>query len=336
MKAAVFDGRSGVQIVDRPIPELGAGEALIKVKYVGICGSDLTIYLGKNPRAKIPVIPGHEIVGEIVDLKGDSALAVGDRVAVVPTLTCGSCELCKTGRRHLCKTIHFIGIQREGGFAEYVNVPLGNLFRLPDDLSFEKAALVEPVAVAVHAIRLARIQAGDFAAVIGAGPIGLLVALLARHSGCEVLVSEISASRAGIAAELGFVTVHAAGADPVSRVRELTRDRGADLIFECVGHPSTIDPMIEMGSAEAQFVVVGAFKEPAPLDLFRMSRKEQRVVASWTYTMDDFRRAIKFLAESAIPFERVISHFVPLDQAQAAMEMIRKADKAMKVIVKLW
>jgi 2-desacetyl-2-hydroxyethyl bacteriochlorophyllide A dehydrogenase len=337
MKAAVFDGRSGVRIVDRPIPEVGRNEALVKVKYVGICGSDLTIYLGKNPRAKIPVTPGHEIVGEIVALKGASAapLAVGDRVAVVPTLTCGSCELCRTGRRHLCKAIHFIGIQTEGGFAEYVKVPVDNLLRLPEGLSFEKAVLVEPVAVAIHAIRLARVEAGDFAVVVGAGPIGLLVAMLARHSGCEVLISEISESRAQFAEELGFATVHAARADLVGRVKELTGERGADLIFECVGHPSTIDPMIEMGRPEAQFVVVGAFKEPAPIDLFRMSRKEQRVVASWTYTMDDFRRAVRFLDESAIPFERIISHFIPLDQAQEAMAMIRQADKAMKVVLKL-
>jgi (R,R)-butanediol dehydrogenase/meso-butanediol dehydrogenase/diacetyl reductase len=115
----------------------------------------------------------------------------------------------------------------------------------------------------------------------------------------------------------------------------LTQGRGADLIFECVGHPSTVDQMIDIGRAEAQFVIVGAFKEPAPLDLFRMSRNEQRLVASWTYTNDDFRRAIKFLNESSIPLERVISHFIPLDQTQEAMEMVRKAEKSMKVILKV-
>jgi (R,R)-butanediol dehydrogenase/meso-butanediol dehydrogenase/diacetyl reductase len=337
MKAAVFDGHCGVRIVDCPIPEIGMNEALVKVKYVGICGSDITIYMGKNNRAKIPVIPGHEIVGEIVAIKDDDSngFTIGERVGVVPTLTCNSCELCNTGRRHLCKSIHFIGIQTDGGFAEYVKVPVANLIQLPEGMTFEKAVLVEPVAVASHAIRLARVEAGDFAVVIGAGPIGLFVAMLARYSGCRVLMSEISESRAKFAENLGFSIIHGSGKALISQVKELTKDRGADLIFECVGHPSTIDQMIDIGRSEAQFVIVGAFKEPAPLDLFRMSRNEQRLVASWTYTNDDFRRAIQFLNEPSIPLERVISHFIPLDQTHEAMEMVRKAEKSMKVILKV-
>jgi (R,R)-butanediol dehydrogenase/meso-butanediol dehydrogenase/diacetyl reductase len=194
MKAAVFDGHCGVRIVGCPIPEIGINEALIKVKYVGICGSDITLYMGKNHRAKIPVIPGHEFVGDIVDIKdkASTGFTIGNRVAVIPTLTCNSCELCKTGRRHLCKAIHFIGIQTDGGFAEYAKVPVANLIHIPAGMVFEKAVLVEPVAVASHAIRLARLEVGDFAVIIGAGPIGLLVAMLARYSGCEVLMSEIS------------------------------------------------------------------------------------------------------------------------------------------------
>ena len=198
MKAAIFDGKSNVIIKEEPIPKLCSGEALIKVKYVGICGSDIAIYTGKNHRAKLPVIPGHELVGEITEIsdEGKSDFKIGDRITVLPTLACEKCELCMGGKRHLCKSIHFIGIQTDGGYAEYVKVPVNNLYHLPDSLSFEKGVLVEPLAVAIHAVRLANVQIGDKALIIGAGPIGLLVAMIARLSGClNVIISEVSPSR---------------------------------------------------------------------------------------------------------------------------------------------
>ncbi len=338
MRAALFNGKSEVLFVNAPKPELLTGEALIKVKYVGICGSDIAIYTGKNPRAKVPLIPGHEIVGEIIEISevGDNDFQIGDRVAVLPTLTCGLCELCNNGKRHLCKSLHFIGIQTDGGYAEYVKTPVANLYHLPDSLPFEKAVLVEPLAVALHAARLARIEAGDRALVMGAGPIGLLEAMVARLSGCfKVIVSEVSSSRIKLAQSLGFETVDASQADSNGQLLGYTDGRGFDLIFECVGHPSTISQLIELGKPEAQLIVVGAFKEPPALDLFRMSRKEQRLVASWTYTKDDFAKAINYLNENGTPFERVISHFIELDQARQALEMVKNAKDSMKVILKI-
>lgn len=337
MKAITFDGKYGAEASDIPIPEIEAGEALIEVKYTGICGSDITIYAGKNPRAKIPVVPGHELVGEIAAIKDsqNSGNKVGDRVGVIPTLTCGVCGLCRNGRRHLCKSLKFIGIQTEGGFAEYVKVPISSLIRIPDRLEFEKAVLVEPLAVAIHAVRMAKVEVGDCAAIIGAGPIGILVALVARLSGCRVIISEVSDFRAEIAIGLGFETIRALQDDPVKRILEATGDLGADLVFECVGHPSTTSQMIEMGRPEAQLIVVGAFKEPPPVDLFRLSRKEQRLTASWTYTANDFERSMRLLSEDAAPFERVISHFIPMAETHQAMEMVKKAEQTMKVVLKI-
>lgn len=338
MKAAIFDGNSNVIIKEMPIPELCSGEALIKIKYVGICGSDITIYLGKNPRAKLPLIPGHEIVGEIMELSGTEGrdFQIGDRIAVLPTLACEKCELCTGGKRHLCKSIHFIGIQTDGGYAEYAKVPVNNLYHLPDSLSFEKGVIVEPLAVAIHAIRLAKVKIGDMALIMGAGPIGLLVAMIAQLSGCfNVIISEISPSRIKLAQSLGFETVDVSQADSGEQLLRYTEEKGFDLVFECVGHSSTVNQMIEMGKPEAQLIVVGAFKEPPAFDLFRMSRKEQRLVASWTYTKDDFAKAIKYLDESDTPFERVISHFIALEQARQALEMVKNAKDSMKVILKI-
>jgi (R,R)-butanediol dehydrogenase/meso-butanediol dehydrogenase/diacetyl reductase len=337
MKAVLFNGKSEVRIIDTPKPELTRGEALIHVKYVGICGSDIAIYTGRNHRAKLPVIPGHELVGEIVELcgGGDSDFQVGDRITALPTLACETCELCRGGKRHLCRSIHFIGIQTDGGYAEYVKVPIANLYHLPDSLSFEKGVLVEPLAVAIHAVRLANVQIGDQALIMGAGPIGLLVAMLARLSGClDVIVSEVSPSRMKLAQSLGFQTVDVSQADSSARLLNYTDGKGFDLVFECVGHPSTVKQLIEMGKPEAQLVVVGAFKEPPALDLHFMSRKEQRLVATWTYTRDDFAKAIIYLTQNDTAFESVISHFIPLDQARQAVELAQNAQNSMKVVLK--
>jgi (R,R)-butanediol dehydrogenase/meso-butanediol dehydrogenase/diacetyl reductase len=341
MKAAIFDGQSHVIIKDEPMPELCSGEALIKVKYVGICGSDIAIYTGKNHRAKLPVIPGHEIVGEIVKLKvnqaknQDSGFQIGERIAVLPTLACERCELCTGGKRHLCRSIHFIGIQTNGGYAEYAKIPINNLYHLPNGLSFEKAVLAEPLAVAIHAVRMAQVDIGDTALVMGAGPIGLLVAMIAKLSGCfKVIISEISPSRIELAQSLGFTTVDMSKDISGRQLSSLTDGKGFDLIFECVGHPSTVSQMIEQGKPEAQLIVVGAFKEPPAFDLFMMSRKEQRLVATWTYTRDDFAKAINYLDGSDTHFERVISHFIELEQTSQAIEMVRNAKDSMKVILK--
>ncbi|HBF38921.1 MAG TPA: zinc-binding dehydrogenase [Firmicutes bacterium] len=337
MRAIRFDGKCGAELVDIPVPEIEAEEALIKVKYCGICGSDIAIYTGKNPRAKIPVVPGHELVGEIVAIHDshNSGNKMGDRVAVIPTLTCGVCELCRNGKRHLCKTLKFIGIQTEGGFAEYVKVPVSSLIKIPEQLDYEKAVLVEPLAVAVHAVRLAKVEVGDSVAIIGAGPIGILVALIAKLSGCRVRISEVSDFRVENALKMGLDTIRARQDDPVKRILAETEDRGADLVFECVGHPSTTEQMIEMGRSEAQLIVVGAFKEVPPVDLFRMSRKEQWMTASWTYTAIDFERSMRLLFQNTASFERVISHFMPLEETHQAMEMVKKAEQTMKVVLKI-
>ncbi len=337
MKAIIFDGKFGADLADIPVPEIGVGEALIKVKYAGICGSDIAIYSGKNSRAKIPVVPGHEIVGEIAAIHDshNSGYKEGERVAVIPTLTCGVCELCLNGRRHLCKSLKFVGIQTNGGFAEYVKVPVSGLIKIPERLEYEKAILVEPLAVAIHAVRLAKVDVYDFAAVIGAGPIGILVALIAKLSGCRIVISEVSDFRVDNALKLGLDTVRARQEDPVKRILADTGERGADLVFECVGHPSTTGQMIEMGCPEAQLIVVGAFKEIPPVDLFRLSRKEQWMTASWTYSASDFERSMQLLSQNSAPFEQVISHFIPLEETYQAMEMVKKAEQTMKVVLKV-
>jgi 2-desacetyl-2-hydroxyethyl bacteriochlorophyllide A dehydrogenase len=336
MKAAVFTGEPGVQLRDVPAPEICHEEALMKVHSVGVCGSDLFICSGKNPRVKPPVIPGHEVVGEILEIRTESETALGlnDRVAVVPNISCGTCSPCQRGLRHLCTSLKVLGAQADGGYAEYMKVPLSNLLRLPEKLAFDKAVLAEPLAVAVHAVRRAHIDVADRAVVIGAGPIGLLVAQVARLSGCaSVIVVDLAQSRLQLAREFGFETILASQINPVDEIRAMTDGVGVDIVFECVGHPSTIPQLTAITKERGQIVVVGLFKELAPTDWFQVQRKEQDLTGAWMYHADDFARALTLLGQGNVDPGRLISHTFPLKQAQEAMNLVRDAKNSMKVVL---
>lgn len=335
MQTIVFEGHSRMHVEEKVRPRPKKGEALIAVANTGVCGSDLTLYAGKNPRAKIPVTPGHEFAGRVVELAGEAAgVSVGTRVAALPTISCGVCDLCTSGRAHLCRKLRFIGIQMDGSMAEYVTAPAANLYPVPEQLSDEGAALTEPLAVAVHAFRRARIQIGDDVLVIGAGPIGLMVAMMARLSGCaRVVITEVAPKRIETAESLGFATVRV---DPAKGIEELQRAVSGyepQVVFECTGHPSVTSQMVELSAFTAQVVVVGAFKEPAPLDLFRFSRKELSLAGSFAYGADDFARALAILSTEQAELGRLITDVVPFDRAQDAIDLML-AGRCVKVLVR--
>ena len=340
MRAARFEGSPGVRAVETLVPEIGPGEALVRVNRVGICGSDLHITSGKNPRVKAPVIPGHEIVGQIAELAetGETPFhfQTGDRVAIFPVDSCMRCPSCLAGEYQLCRSLRIIGAQRDGGYAEYVAVPVRNLVPLPEDLAWDRAVLVEPLAVAVHAVRMSRPETGDAAVVIGAGPIGMLVAQVARHTGCSPLImSEVSKTRIELAGTLGFECLDGSAPDFVERVLARTEDQGAERVFECVGHPATLEHIIRIGRTRARIVIVGVFKEPAPLDLFALSKKEQNLTATWMYSFDDFKRAVRLLSEEAVHTDGLVSHVLPLKDAQHGLDLVRGAAGSMKVVLKI-
>jgi len=336
MKAAVFNGDPGVKVVDVPIPKISSGEALVKVKYAGVCGSDIFICSGKNPRIKPPLIPGHEVVGEVVKIKDENhKFNIHDRVAIFPPLSCGSCDFCQKGLNYLCKSLRILGCQTNGGFAEYMKAPIENLIKIPNSLSFEEAVLVEPLAVTVHAVRLAQIEVGDHAAIIGAGPIGLLTAQVLGLSGCsKVIISDLIESRLKIAKEMDFKIVYAKGDDSVDQFLQISPG-GVDLVFECVGHPSTINQIMGVGKVKAQIVIVGMFKELAQVDFFKLSKKQQSVVASFLYTINDFTRAMELLEFKKIKVKSVVSHVIPLERAHEVFHLVKGAGNSMKMLLKI-
>ncbi len=313
-----------------------AGEALVRVHAAGIRGSDMAIFGGKHPRAKPPLVMGHEFAGEIVEIQAggvETELSIGDKVTAYPLLMCGNCWACRNGVSHVCRDLKLIGIDRDGAFAEYVSVPLDLLVKFPDPLSFDQGALVEPLAVGVHALDMAGPPEWTSAVVIGCGPIGLLVALCLQHAGVHnLLISDIVPQRLERAASLNIPVLNNAEENLVERVARMSGGEGADIVFECAGSASSALQMGDLVRPRGKIIMVSVHKEPHPVDLREITFKEISMIGTRVYTRDDYRKALQIIAD--MPHEKIISHRVNLDQGVAGFDIMGNADDACKVIIK--
>lgn len=315
MKALSLVTKGQVKLLDMPRPEPDPGHVLIRVAYAGICGSDLSILGGKHPRAKPPLVMGHEFSGTVARIPdtGANALAVGDAVTVYPLLSCGECYVCEMGLPHVCRDLKLLGIDTNGAFAEYVLADQNAVLRIPEQLSARVAALVEPLAVCIHAARMSRLQVGDAVVVTGAGPIGLLMAQVAHAAGAgQVIVTEVAPVRIEGARNMGLTVLDASDAHCVSRAIEPTGGRGADIVFEATGHASVAADLMRLVRIRGQIVQVGIFKEPVALDLRTLNFHEVDLIGSRVYTKQDFAAAIELAASGKLDLEACISHVLPL------------------------
>lgn len=336
MRAVVYCGPEKAEIKEVQVPTVKTGEILIKVAYGGICGSDIQVYTGKHIRAKAPVIMGHEFSGTVaaVGPGTETNLCEGDEVAINPLLACGTCPACQAGFANACRRAGFLGIDAPGGFAEYVTVAANRVYRLPAGMSLKEAAVVEPLAVTVRAVRNSNLRVGDTAVVIGGGPIGFLAALVARLAGADVYLSEISPSRLAGAKKAGLKTIAADKQDPVDAVLSATGGQGADVVFDAAAVRVSVDQAVRMLSPKGEMVVLGVFKELAPVDLTKVNYLELKLEGTRAYNDKEFRVAIKLLENKQIPVNLVVSHCFDLEQAQQGIELARGAEGAMKVLLK--
>jgi (R,R)-butanediol dehydrogenase/meso-butanediol dehydrogenase/diacetyl reductase len=333
MKAGLYISAKQVSMGDIVKPTLQLGEALVKIAYAGICGTDMMIYSGKHPRAKAPLAMGHEFSGTIVELNAHSSFSVGNRVVIEPTLSCGTCEACRSGEYHVCKTLKLIGIDKHGGFAEYVAVPLNRLHLIPDELSDDHAALAEPVAVAVHTVRRSNVKVGDNVVVLGGGPIGLLIGLIAKQAGAnQIIISDISPFRLEKAVQLGLTAVDANKVNVTEVVSNLTDGIGADVVFEVAGNQSTAKQMIETVRIQGQIVVVSVFKQPPTVDLAAMHFREISLTTTRCYSKGDFEKAIRLMKNGSIDVSPLISHKLPLERIAEGFELMENPDASLKVL----
>ena len=333
MKSIIYKGAGEVVSEEKAVPAPGAGEVLIKVAYAGICGSDMFIYQGTHPRAQAPLVMGHEFSGVIE--AGHPTLAKGTPVTVYPLLSCGQCEPCKNGTPHVCNTLKLIGIDCDGGMAEYVKVPADKVVEIPAGLNLKLGAFIEPVAVGVHAVRRSGYKPGDTAVVYGAGPIGLCVAACLSYFGASrVLVIEANPYRLEIARKLGFTPIDAARDDILAQVKAHTGGLCADYAFDCAAHPSVQNTLMDVIKVRGTAVVVGSYKKPPEVDLLKVEFKELTLIGIRVYERRDFDIAARILASGTIDFEQILTVSAP-EQAPQVFQDLLKGTNAIKMLFKL-
>ena len=310
-----------------PLPtDPGPNEVLVKVRSVGICGSDMHWYLDGSIYgfpATYPLVLGHEPAGEVVAIgSGVSELEAGNRVSIEPTISCGYCEYCARGQHNNCLQSQFMGSpQLPGLLREYATVPAHNAELVPENFSYTQASLIEPVAVIMHMLELVQIHAGDSVAILGAGPIGLLAAAVARHCGAsQVLMADKLPHRIKMAGDLG-----ATAAAPIGQFRELvgdkTRGRGVDLAIDAAGAAETINAALAVTRMAGTFVLIGIPNQvPVGVDLFSAMAKEIRI-QPLKRSNHCSKPAIALLASGAIP-EAIVTHRVGVEQAPAAFQTL--------------
>ncbi len=333
LRCAVLRKPREMALEDRPLPAGPAkGWALIKVKAVGICGSDIHAYRGTQPFQTYPRMLGHEMSGVLAG--PTSRLKKGQPVTVEPLLRCGRCYPCRQGRYNCCVDLKVMGVHVDGAMCEEVAVPEQLVFPLPGKIALDEAALCEPVAVACQAVKRARVTPGDAVWVIGAGPIGLLAMQVARAKGASVLISDIDADRLSLARTLGAdAAVNPSREDLPTALDRLTRGDGPNVVIEAVGSQATIDQAVQAVSAAGRVVLVGLFGESMPFKPIALVRKELDLLGSRN-SSGMFPEAIGLIAEGRIDVAHLITHRFNLDEAAEVFRGIDEGQiRLMKAIL---
>lgn len=333
MRAAFYEGPRRITIGEAPVPVPGPGEALVRVRRVGICGTDLHIFQGHlDHRVPRGSVIGHETLAEVVEAPAGSDLRAGERVVVEPVVACGACRACRMGAGYLCYALKVLGVDLPGGMREYWAVPAARLLRVPAHVADDEAALAEPLAIAVHDVRRAGVQAGDRVLVFGGGPIGTLIALVARRRGAEVAVTEVNPFRLELLRRLGLEAV-GPDRDLAGWVGAWTAGTGVDVAFEVTGNPAVARVMTDVVRVWGTVSVVGIHAAPAPVNLYRVFERELRVEGARLYTRGDWEEALALLAAGAVDVGPLVSRRLPLEGLVEGLEAALAGGPVMKVLI---
>jgi (R,R)-butanediol dehydrogenase/meso-butanediol dehydrogenase/diacetyl reductase len=335
MKAAYYGGSRQIEIRQCLPVAPGPGQVRVRVSHCGICGTDLHVYLGDlDHRIRLPEVIGHEGSGTIAELgPGVEGFSVGDPVVVMPIISCGQCPACHAGHYHVCHQLKVIGIEAPGAMQSSWTVPANLLFHLPPSLDLVQAALIEPVAVACHDIRMGEFQHGEYCVVLGGGPIGALIALVAKHKGARVLLTEINPFRIDMLRRLGLEVVDPRQPGWVERVMDETHGAGADIVFEVTGVPAGADMMTKVAKVRGRIVIVGVFAKPAPVDIYKIFARELRLIGARVYQREDFAEAIEIVASGAIPGPELITNIMPLEELRLGLDQMATGGDVMKILI---
>ncbi|RKY04443.1 NAD(P)-dependent alcohol dehydrogenase [Candidatus Poribacteria bacterium] len=344
MKAAVLHKVRDIRIEELPKPQIvNDDDVLVRVKAVGVCGSDIHFYMhGRIGDFVVekPLILGHESAGIVEEVgKGVKDLKPGDKVALEPGIPCRRCEFCKSGRYNLCPHVRFFAAPPVNGvFAEYVVHPADFCFKLPENASLEEGAMVEPLSVGLHGAILGGVRPGDWVAVLGSGPIGLMALQASLAMGASrVICVDLYDFRLKLAKELGASeTINAKETDPVEAIADLTGGRGVDVVFEAAGVPKTSQQAIEIARPGGTIVHIGLGEQEAvPMNIVKMIFKELRLQGIHRYA-NIYPRAIKLIASGRVKVKPMITARLPLERVEEALRMpVERPDSTIKVIVEI-
>jgi len=331
MKASVLHGINELKYEDVPIPSIEEGEVLVKVRAAGVCGSDVPRIMKKGTY-RFPLIPGHEFSGEVVELgKNTSGGKIGDRVAVIPLLPCLKCDYCQIGEYAQCDDYDYLGSRSNGGFAEYVKVPVSNLVAVPENVDLVEASLTEPVSVALHALRRTGVDAGDRVAILGTGPIGLMLAQWAKIMGAgRIFLADIVEEKLQLAQKFGFTDcINAKKEDAVEAIIDATDGKGVDLAVESAGTAVTFKQCIQVVRKLGKVVFMGNIETDVVLDANTVSsilRKQIVMHGTWNSSFaslpkNEWATSLAFMS-NGLDVKSLVSHRYPLERANEAIEMM--------------
>lgn len=326
MKAVRIPEAYKIEIIDIPEPEIEhVNHVKIKIKRVGICGSDMHIYHGTNPLATLPRIVGHEVAGEIVEVGSHvQTVAVGDHVVIEPISYCGGCYACKNDRPNVCKEVSVFGVHEDGGMREFAVLRDKQVHKVNPEIEWEEVVMAEPYTIGSQAIWRGDVQAGQTVFIQGAGPIGITVLKMARLQGATTIISDLTNERLAFAKENGAdYTINPSEVDVETIINEITNDEGANVVIDAVGMPQTFELSVQVASAAGHVVTLGFNATPSAIALMPITKKELTISGSRLQT-HQFAKVVELINEKKLTHDGLITHKFPLNEVEEAFKFVEE------------
>ncbi|MBY7144387.1 zinc-binding alcohol dehydrogenase family protein [Virgibacillus sp. NKC19-3] len=336
MKAVRIPKAHVIELLNMNEPMIDQGDQVkVKIKRVGICGSDMHIYNGTNPLATYPRIIGHEVTGEIVDVGSSvSGISVGDHVVIEPIHYCGVCYACRSGRPNVCKEVTVFGVHEDGGMREFVVLPESKVHKVNTEIEWDEAVMAEPYTIGAQATWRGNVQKGQVVFIQGAGPIGIAVLKVAKLRGATVIISDITNERLEFAKVNGADDViNPSEEDSIAKMNDITNDEGANVVIDAVGTPQTFELSVEVASAAGYVVTLGFSATPSSISLKAITKKELTIVGSRLQT-NQFAVVVDLMNKKKLTHHGLVTHKFHVDQVREAFEFVHKnPDKVRKAVI---
>lgn len=336
MKAALFNGIKHMTFIEKELPKINKNEVLIKVKSVGICGSEVHAFMGTHPFRKPPSVLGHEMIGVVID-KGSNvnSIKIGECVTVEPQISCGRCTYCKDGFYNLCNQKIILGTDKwDGAFAEYIAAPKQTVYKIPNEISEVEGILIEPLAVGVHAVKIAGVKKDDKVAILGSGPIGLLTAVSAHHAGAKTIcLTDVQDRKLSIGKILGATDV--VNTTKQSLLKYTQKNIGKfDHVFLTVGHKQVANEALKIIKKRGKIITVALFNEKVAIDLNQVMLSEISVIGSSMYVKEDFKKAIEIIGSKNYQLKELVTDRFEFEEIKKAMDKAcTKSGSPIKIVV---